>query len=400
MKKLEQLLTIGRYAGLGLLVGCHDEIWVLERGTGPKSCVVWEQTYGGSEDDIISSVKQTADGGFVVAGYTSSSGAGSVDGSLMKTDADGNMLWEKTYGGTKNDYLLSVQQTNDENYIWAGYTDSFGAGMYDILLMKTDAEGNILWKQTYGGSDSDAIRSVQQTNDGEYIVAGSTRSSGAGGSDSLLMKIDADGNMQWEQTYGGSDDDKFFFVQQTTDGGYIATGHTFSSGAGESDSLLMKTDADGNMLWEKTYGGTKNDYLLSVQQTIDEGYVVAGHRDYTGTGSGESLLMKIDADGNMQWEQTYGESIGETFSSVQQTNDEGYIVAGHTGYDDNELADSWLMKTDASGKKLWEQTLGGKLDDGISSVLQTTDGGFVGAGYTASSGAGNYDGSLVKACSL
>jgi ribosomal protein S11 len=178
---------------------------------------------------------------------TVSFGAGSYDIFLLKTDANGNIIWAKTYGGTGYDEAYSVQQTSDGGYIVAGYTRSFGAGYDDVFLVKTDASGNIIWAKTYGGTGYDKARSVQQTSDGGYIVAGYTRSFGAGNYDFFLIKTDANGNIQWAKTYGGTDIDWASSVQQTSDGGYIVAGRTNSFGADSVDIFLVKTDANGNI---------------------------------------------------------------------------------------------------------------------------------------------------------
>jgi ribosomal protein S11 len=180
-----------------------------------------------------------------VAGYTSSFGAGGTDIFLIKTDASGNLQWAKTYGGTGWDYAYSVQQTSDGGYIVAGHTNSFGAGYYDIFLIKTDANGNVIWAKTYGGTYSDYASSVQQTSDGGYIVAGYTFSFGAGINDIFLIKTDANGNVIWAKTYGGTVGDEAYSVRQTSDGGYIVAGGTWSFSV--EGAFLIKTDANGNI---------------------------------------------------------------------------------------------------------------------------------------------------------
>jgi hypothetical protein len=205
----------------------------------------------------------------------------------------------KTYGVTGSDYAYSVQQTSDGGYIVAGGTASFGAGSVDFLLIKTDANGNIIWVKTYGGISYDNARSVQQTSDGGYIVAGLTSSFGAGNWDVWLIKTDANGNLQWAKTYGGTNYDYAYSVQQTSDGGYIMTGGTASFGAGNWDVWLIKTDANGNLQWAKTYGGTDDDYAYSVQQTSDGGYILAGVTSSFGAGGSDFFLIKTDANGNI-----------------------------------------------------------------------------------------------------
>ena len=358
--------------------------------------VRFAKTYGGTNWDQAFSVHQTSDGGYIVAGYTNSFGAGVYDFFLIKTDANGNIIWAKTYGGTDDDRAYSVQQTSDGGYIVAGYTNSFGEGSRDIFLIKTDANGNIIWAKTYGGTGNEWPSSAQQTSDGGYIVAGLTGSFGAGSADAFLIKTDANGNIQWAKTYGGADHDEAYSIQQTSDGGYIVAVWTRSFGAGNFDFFLIKTDANGNIIWSKTYGGASDDRVNSVQQTSDGGYIVAGRTSSFGAGSVDAFLIKTDANGNIIWAKTYGGASDDRVNSVQQTSDGGYIVAGHTmsfGAGDRDI---FLIKTDANGNLQWAKTYGGTGSDWAYSVQQTSDGGYIVAGWTGSFGAGSRDAFLVK----
>ncbi len=306
----------------------------------------WDKSYWITFRDLAYSVQQTSDGGYIVAGYTLSFGAGGWDIFLIKTDANGNVQWAKTYGGTSEDLAYSVQQTSDGGYIVAGRTFSFGAGNYDFFLIKTDANGNLIWAKTYGGTGWDDARSVQQTSDGGYIVAGWTRSFGAGDWDIFLIKTDANGNIQWAKTYGGTSYDLAFSVQQTSDGGYIVAGSTASFGAGLSDAFLVKTDANGNVQWAKTYGGWYYDYAYYVQQTSDGGYIVAGSEFYS--------FLKTDANGNVQWAKRL---YASNYLFVQQTSDGGYMFLGG--------GDPHIIKTDANGN------IGGSCLSNITPTVNT-----------------------------
>ena len=343
--------------------------------------VKFVRAYGRPGYNGANSVQRTSDGGYIVAGWTTYMGTFNTDILLIKTDANGNVQWAKTYGEAGYDLAYSVQQTSDGGYIVAGHTDSFGAGLDDIFLIKTDANGNIIWAKTYGGTDYYYTSSVQQTSDGGYILAGYTWSFSAGG-DILLIKTDANGNVQWAKTYGGTDDDYASSVQQTSDGGYILAGTTWSFGAGWSDIFLIKTDANGNVQWAKTYGEAGYDLASSVQQTSDGGYILAGYTYSFGAGNGDILLIKTDANGNVQWAKTYGGTDDDRAYSVQQTSDGGYIVAGYTASFGAGGLDIFLIKTDASGNLQWAKTYGEKSGDYASSVQQTSDGGYIVAGET------------------
>jgi len=362
----------------------------------PKPVQKWQRTFGGANYDWAESVQQTSDGGYILAGSTYSFGAGGVDAYLVKTDAQGNLLWQRTFGGASEDWAESVRQTSDGGYILAGDTDSFGAGGSDAYLIKTDASGNLLWQRTFGGTGDDCASSVQQTSDGGYILAGGTYSFGAGG-DAYLVKTDAQGNLLWQRTFGGADADWAESVQQTSDGGYILAGSTYSFGAGRWDAYLVKTDASGNLLWQKTFGGSQSEHANSVQQTSDGGFILAGGTGYFGT-EGEIYLAKIDSSGNLLWQRTFEGTTNCFAQEVRQTSDGGYILAGGLGYEVrfDTGGDAYLIKTDASGNLLWQRTFGGSGSDIAYSVQQTKDGGFILAGRTDSFGAGGRDAYLVK----
>ena len=210
--------------------------------------------------------------------------------------AAGAMQWNVTFGGTDVDYVESVQQIIDGGYIVAGFTDSFGAGGYDMWLVKTNSSGGQQWNVTFGGTGADYALSVQQTTDAGYIVAGYTNSSGAGGYDIWLVKTNSSGGQQWNVTFGGSRDDGALSVQQTTDEGYIIAGETNSSGAGGYDIWLVKTNSSGGQQWNVTFGGTGADYALSVQQTTDQGYITAGSTNSSGAGDYDFWLVKVYND--------------------------------------------------------------------------------------------------------
>jgi len=355
--------------------------------------VSWQRTYGRGGDDQGRSLQQTSDGGFIVCGSTTQRTGGYHDAYLIRTNALGDTLWIRTYGGTREDAGYSVQLTADGGYLVAGNTTSFGAGGCDVYLVKTNAQGDTVWTRTYGGTKDDQGNCVQPTSDGGYIVVGWTYSSGAGGHDVYLIKTDAQGDTIWTKTYGGSGWDEGFAVAATADGGYIIGGSTTSFGAGAYDVYVIKTNASGDTLWTRTCGGAGLDYGYSIQQTADGGYVVAGATTSFAAGHYDVYLVKTNTSGDTLWTRTYGPSDDGGYS-VQQTADGGYIVAGFTN--SPSLWDVYLIKTDPSGDTLWTRTYGGTDFEAGYSVLQTTDGGYVIAGFTGSFGEGDNDVYLIR----
>jgi hypothetical protein len=304
------------------------------------------------------------------------------------------LSFTKTFGGEEDDRAHLVQQTTDGGYIIAGSTESFGTGSLDIYVIKTDGEGNEEWSQTFGGEEDDRAHSVQQTTDGGYIIAGSTESFGTGSLDIYVIKTDGEGNEEWSQTFGGEKDDIASSVQQTTDGGYIIAGLTMHWGNG--DVYLVKTDGEGNEEWSRAFGGMEDDRAFSVQQTTDGGYIIAGDTKSYGVGGSDVYLVKTDGVGNGEWSQTFGGEDGDRAFSVQQTTDGGYIIAGGTASYGAGYTDVYLVKTDGGGNEEWYRTFGGEGYDEAFSVQQTADGGYIIAGDTESFGVGNSDAYLVK----
>jgi hypothetical protein len=361
----------------------------------PPPETAWTKTFGGSDADRGYSVQQTSDGGYIIAGGTTSFGVGHYDVWLIKTDSSGNMAWNKTFGGPGHDEARSVQQTSDGGYVIAGYTESYGAGGSDVWLIKTDSSGNMAWNKTFGGPDYDNGDSVRQTSDGGYVISGCTESYGAGACDAWLIKTDSSGNMAWNKTFGGPGYDLGISLRQTPDGGYVIAGYTESYGDGHVDAWLIKTDSSGNMAWNKRLGGPGHDEARSVQQTSDGGYVIGGSTQSYGAGSSDFWLIKTDPSGNAAWNKTFGGPDYDEAHSVRQTSDGGYVIVGdRESYED--YFDVWLIKTDSSGDEIWEKSFGGFWHDRGYSVQQTSGGGYIIVGDTASYGAGSCDVWLIK----
>jgi len=345
-----------------------------------------QKTFGGNEYDAAYSIQQTGDGGYIAAGYTTSFGAGDDDIYVLKLDSTGSFKWQKTFGGSSDDLAYSIQQTEDGGYIVAGWTYSSGAGGYDAYVLKLDSDGIFQWQKTFGGTGEDKAHSIQQTTDDGYIVAGWTYSSGAGNGDVYVLKLDSDGNLEWEKPFGGSNEDGAYSIQQTTDRGYIVAGWTESFGAGNRDAYVIKLNSDGNLEWQKTFGGSNEDAAYSIQQTSDDGYIVAGWTKSSGAGGYDAYVLKLDSTGNLEWQKTFGRGNDDDdyAFSIQQTTDGGYVVAGETDSFGAGVYDTYVLKLDSAGNLEWQKTFGGSGHDYAYSIQQTTDGGYVVAGWTYS----------------
>lgn len=352
------------------------------------------ETSGGPGYGIGYSVQQTVDGGYIIVGtnYSFQPKYLSQKVWLIKTDAEGNKVWDRIFGGSSNDVGYSVQQTMDGGYVLTGSTESFGAGGKDLWLIKTDYNGNEIWNKTFGGPRNDWGRSVQQTSDGGCIITGSMYSNNATYLSQMvwLIKTDTDGNEVWERIFGGPRDDWGYSVQQTSDGGYIIAGATESFGKnGISTLWLIKTDASGNEIWDRNFGGSSDTVGYSVQQTRDGGYIILGSKlPYGGElyATGEIWLIKTDANGSEVWDKTLGGSEDDAGRAVQQTGDGGYIITGSKPNPNGVNQDVWLIKTDANGNEIWDRSFGASGYNQGKSVQQTRDGGYIITGSTFSYG--------------
>jgi parallel beta-helix repeat protein len=355
----------------------------------------WNEPYGWTGNEAANSVARTNDGGYALAGYTTSSVAGDSDFWLVKTNSSGGMEWNRTYGEASEDIAFTAIQTGDGGYALAGHTYSSSTG-YDFWLVKTDLLGNMEWNKTYGGSGTDQAYSMVEASDGGYVLAGHTKSSGAGLSDFWLVRTDPTGTLNWSRPYGGSKTDIAHSVARTGDGGYVIVGRTQSYGAGLTDAWLIKTDSSGIAQWNKTYGeGTRNEAARSVAQSLDGGYALTGDTALV-SGDSDFWLVKTDSSGNMEWNRTYGGEVNDFCRSITQTGDRGYALAGSTNSFGAGNSDFWLVKTDSLGKAQWNKTLGGTETDVAFSVVQTTDEGYALAGSTSSFSVGGSDFWLVK----
>ncbi len=328
---------------------------------------LWTKIYDYSQYDQARYVQQTLDNGFIIAGSTLEAGH---DFWIIKTDNNGNEEWNQTYGGYGNQFAESILQLSDGKYIIAGTSwipDAQGVESNHILIIKTDNNGNLEWSNLYGNNDDEIGVSIQQTNDGGFIICSYIYITYFN-YDYWLIKIDMDGNIEWTQTYGNWQRDRAYSVQQTLDGGYIIAGMTEANG---DDFWIIKTDNNGNVEWDQTYGGSSSESAISIQQSIDGGYIIFGETWSFGSGFTDWWIVKIDSLGNEEWNQVYGGSGYDLPKSFQQTSDDGYIFLGQTYLYGPSGFDIWIVKTDLVGNELWTLTLGDTEDERAYSIQQT-----------------------------
>lgn len=404
------------YLTLALII-----IFIL-KGTAQE--IQWQKTIGGSSSDVVQSIQQTSEGGYIIGGYSSSdisgdkaenstSGLGDWDYWIVKVDSLGSIQWQNTIGGIDYDILSCIQQTNDEGYILGGYslsdlsgdkTESSIGQSDDYWIVKVDSLGAIQWQNTIGGSLYDQLESIEQTTDGGYILCGYSESYISGDKtencngwyDYWIVKIDSLGNIQWQNTIGGDEDDVLTSIQQTTDGGYILGGHSRSNIAGDKtegciggfDYWIVKVDSIGNIQWQNTIGGSGDDYLYSLQQTIDGGYFlggwsdsdISGNKTENSNGGYDIWIVKVNSIGNIQWQNTIGGSVWDELQSVQQTTDGDYIlggssesnISGDKTENSNGARDYWIVKVDSLGVIQWQNTIGGMFEERLYSIYKTT----------------------------
>lgn len=293
--------------------------------------------------------------------------------------------WARTYaaGG-----LASVEPTSDGGYIAVGDTVSFGGGGEDVWLVKVDYAGNVQFEKTFGGTDDEWADSIQETSDGGYIVVGTTHAAGMG-AQAWLLKLDATGSLQLQKSFGGTNDDVAFSVIQTSDGGYFVAGGTLSFGAGDADIWVMKLDASLNIESQRTFGSASFDLGIAVTRTSDGGFL------FSGLLNGDVWLAKLNSAGNIQWQETLG-GTGFDAAAGEETSDGGYILAGASdSFSVGGDMDVWVIKLDSSGNVQFQKDIGGSAYDEANSVHQTPDGGYLVSGIIQQPG-GDYDGWLLK----
>ena len=382
--------------------------------------IQWQKSLGGSQYDGASSIQQTTDGGYIVIGTTQSNDGnvlnfkGLADIWVVKLNSDGQILWQKTLGGSNIEVGHSIQQTKDGGYIVAGFTlsndgdVSGNKGLVDCWVVKLNNTGVIQWQKTFGGSKEDRTHFIQQTQEGGYILAGYTNSSdwdvssNHGLTDFWVVKLTTTGIIEWEKALGGTGVDEAYSITQTTDGGFLVTGTTRSNNGdvsgnnGNQDFWTVKLTNSGTIEWQKALGGSGADDGRLGYQTNDGGYLIAGTQ---GSGDGQISesqgktdywVVKLNHTGDILWEKSLGGSDEDGLNAMQATNDGGCILAGFTQSKDGDvmnndvIADIWVVSLDSVGGIKWSKTFGGTEAEFAGNIQKTMDGGYVIAGSAES----------------
>lgn len=335
------------------------------------------RTAGGSMVDLGTNLQMTADGGYILTGYTWSYGTGG-DILLIKTDDQGQIQWSRTIGGANADYGTSVIQTADGGYAISGLTYSYGAGSYDLILVKTDASGNLLWARAIGGANYDQAHTVIQTPDGGLLLAGETQSYGSGPSDFILVKFTGDGTYQWAKTVGGASADEAFWMAPCSDGGYILGGRSGSYGSG---FLLVKFLQNDNLDWARVVaGGYYYSFLTAatIIQASDGGYALTATSWSYGAGTDDIILVKLTSAGALEWAMAAGTPINDLGFGLVQTPDSGYVIGGETEEYNTGPCEMVVLKYDKQGNFLWARQFDRDgTDDNTSSGALASNGDIV-----------------------
>jgi hypothetical protein len=318
------------------LAACSD-VFISKIKVNASMNIIWTKTFGGSLNDGANEIIQTADGGYAVIGYSDLLSKGD-DAWVIKLNSDGNVQWNKAFGGTGLDSIDTIIQTKDGGYALCGFTESLGQSIHNAWFIKLDSSGNTTWTQTYSVSNYNEIVSVIETTDGGYALAGRTQCSKLGGLSFWMVKVDSSGNLQWDKQFGQRENDFAKLIVQTSDGGYVLLGTRFSYTLGNC-SWLIKVNAFGVEQWNQTIKGSKeNGKLTDVINTSDGAYILVGYSDKS-----EAWLTKVDQKGVVQWSHEYGK-IGQNYLSVIQLFDGQYVLCGSKIASDSNT-DFWLVLT-------------------------------------------------------
>jgi hypothetical protein len=434
-------------------------LFALKASVGYSQDILWEKSFGGKHAEYLFDVQPTADNGFILAGSSLSgktglkteANNGDLDYWVWKIDEEGKLEWQKNLGGAQTDILYSLKVTLDGGFILAGNSNSNKGGQKkndcfgqeDFWIIKLDAKGNEEWQQTIGGSGQDELQTIIQTVDGGYLVGGSSTSGVSdnistsadikgkteenfGSKDFWILKLNQDGKIEWQKTFGGTFSDVLKSVKQTSDGGYIAggssnspeSGNKIEKNYGKSDYWVLKLDKDGLLEWQRTYGGDGNDQLSVVELTSDGNIIIGGSSNSAATGIKDRMskgkdfwLLKIDKNGQILWQEVYNIGKSDLLLSVIENEDQTLLLGGYaqsevigTKKSDNEGVNDYIaIKTSQNGEEVWRKVVGSKGDDVLRKVVELRDGGYLMAGTSngkisrdKNSGIGGSDFWIVK----
>ena len=351
---------------------------------------MWADTFGGKKWDAAHAAVQTKDGGYIVAGKIMSWGNGGFDAWILKLDAAGNETWEQTLGGKEDDKARAIAQTRDGGYIIAGETMAKGHGRCDAWVIRLDRYGDVEWDKTFGTKRFERALDVAIVDGGYLVTAQATSLKGP---IPWLLKLDEKGHVEWERKFGPRHGYYLSRAVQALRGNtiYALGAAPAASASGTIDMLLLQLDENGRVEHTRKY-----EFVDSAQPTRDGGLVMAGDIFDKFTGKSDVLVIKLDSDFNPEWEQAFGGAGIETAATVWPAKDGGYLVTGTTDSVGNGASDVWLLKLEPDGKLAWNKTFGGTAADAASSGVQTKDGGFFVAGETQSLGAGSADAWFIK----
>ena len=358
-----------------------------ERVKKPEPPPTWERILGGEKNDQASMALPIPGGGFIMVGRTFSKGMGGSDGWVVRMDRLGKVLWERTFGGKGLDALMTVSPTPGEGFMVAGITTSKSKGRADGWVLRLDSQGNKLWEKTFGGARNDSIISSTPMPGGGTLMVGFTRSSGKGHRDAWFLWVSDDGEQSWERTEGGRKREELSSIAPVPGGGFIAVGITRTFGAGNADGWVHRLDGDGKTtLWELTFGDKAYNAIQSVSPLADGGFILAGNTRSNPPGKPDAWVLRIDNLGRILWESTFGGPNIDFATSVHPLRNGGFLVGGVTASKGAGGYDAWLIRLDGGGKLVWERTFGKSGNDGFSKVFPAPDGGFIATGFTAKPG--------------
>lgn len=346
--------------------------------------VKFEKVYGGTGYDYGHSVAQTFDKGYVIAGATTSFGVGSTDAYILKTDSMGVVLWQKTFGGINIDQFYSIKETSDSGFVMAGFTNSEGNGGYDMYVVKTDKNGDSLWTKSFGGTNWDFAYSVEQTSDGGYIIAGATYSYGNGNTDMYLVKTDADGDTLWTKSFGGANVDEARSVKQLNDGGFVLTGSSKSYDA-DGDFYTIRTNSLGDTLWTNKFGGAEEDAAFDILESITGELIIGGKTKSLGNGNFDGLIIKLSPSGLLTSVVNYGGTDDDGLNAIAESSTGRLAMVGYTYSFSSGIGTSdYLLYIENPFNGFHSGTFGGFKLEKAYSISNTKDNGYIICGNTSS----------------